>query len=106
MNEPSRTDRRMPYPEVDFEALHERIRRATVQRPAPVRTPALRRTLLIATASAAAAVLVAGGLFLVAERHPDAAPADLDALLATAPSEVLRDAAATNYDDILYDQQL
>ena len=101
MNEPSRTDRRMPYPEVDFEALHERIRRATVQRPIPGRTPALRRTLLIATASAAAAVL-----FLAAERHPDAAPADLDALLATAPSEVLRDAAATNYDDILYDQQL
>ncbi len=30
----------------------------------------------------------------------------LDALLATAPSEVLHDAAATNYDDILYDQQL
>ena len=27
MNDPSRTDRRMPYPEVDFEALHERIRR-------------------------------------------------------------------------------
>lgn len=51
-------------------------------------------------------MLVAGGLFLAAERHPDAAPADLDALLATAPSEVLRDAAATNYDDILYDQQL
>lgn len=104
MNEPERTERRMPYPEVDFDALHRRIRSATVERTTPRRTPAPRRMLL--AASAAAAALVAGGIFLATERHDDAPAPDFDALVASASQEVLLDAAATNYDDILYNQQL
>lgn len=106
MNEPPRTDRRMPYPEVDFEALHGRIRRATTGRTLPRRTLAPRRILLAASVSAAAAALVAAGIFLAAGRHGDAPVPDFDALVASASPEVLHDAAATNYDEILYNQQL
>ena len=59
------------------------------------------------TAAAAAAVLVMG--LLVTEyrtRRADTPAPDLEQMLATTPAETLRQAAAENYDDILYNQQL
>ena len=85
-------------------ALHERILSRTSRRPAsPPRT--VRRYCL--TAAAAAAVLVMG--LLVTEyrtRRADTPAPDLEQMLATTPAETLRQAAAENYDDILYNQQL
>ena len=85
-------------------ALHERILSRTSRRPAsPPRT--VRRYCL--TAAAAAAVLVMG--LLVTEyrtRRADTPAPDLEQILATTPAETLRQAAAENYDDILYNQQL
>ena len=55
----------------------------------------------------AAAVLVMG--LLVTEyrtRRADTPAPDLEQMLATTPAETLRQAAAENYDDILYNQQL
>ena len=57
--------------------------------------------------AAAAAVLVMG--LLVTEyrtRRADTPAPDLEQMLATTPAETLRQAAAENYDDILYNQQL
>ena len=57
--------------------------------------------------TAAAAVLVMG--LLVTEyrtRRADTPAPDLEQMLATTPAETLRQAAAENYDDILYNQQL
>ena len=59
------------------------------------------------TAAAAAAVLVMG--LLVTEyrtRRADTPAPDLEQMLTTPPAETLRQAAAENYDDILYNQQL
>ena len=98
--------REMPYrlPPQSLEALHERILSRTSRRPAsPPRT--VRRYCL--TAAAAAAVLVMG--LLVTEyrtRRADTPAPDLEQMLATTPAETLRQAAAENYDDILYNQQL
>lgn len=93
----------MPYrvPEAEFDALHGRIRRATAdRRPAP-----RRRMLLVAAGTlAGAAALVGVGLFVTGGR-PAPAP-DLEQLLSTAPAEVVMQAAAANYDDILFIQQL
>ncbi len=105
MNEFERAESRMPYPDVDLDALHRRIRCAVAQREA--RPAPWRRTLTLA-ASAAAAALLAAGIFLSVRHHRPTADgaADFDALLASAPAEVVADAAATNYDEILYNQQL
>ena len=98
--------REMPYrlPPQSLEALHERILSRTSRRPAsPPRT--VRRYCL--TAAAAAAVLVMG--LLVTEyrtRRADTPAPDLVQMLATTPAETLRQAAAENYDDILYNQHL
>lgn len=103
MNDFGKTKFEMPYrvPEAQFDALHERIRRATAdRRPAP-----RRRVLLVAAGTlAGAAALLGIGLFATVRRT---APApDLEQLLSTAPAEVVQQAAAANYDDILYIQQL
>ena len=108
--------REMPYriPPQSLEALHERILSRTSRRPAsPPRT--VRRYCLTAAAAGApllrrrcaAAVLVMG--LLVTEyrtRRADTPAPDLEQMLATTPAETLRQAAAENYDDILYNQQL
>ena len=52
-------------------------------------------------------MLIAG--LLVTEyrsRRADVPVPDLEQMLATTPAETLRQAAAENYDDILYNQQL
>lgn len=105
MNELEKAARQMPYPEPDLAPLHRRIRSATTlraQRPAP-----WRRRLTLAAVPAAAALVLAG-VVLLGRPHPaESAPsADFEALLASASAEVLSDAAAANYDDILYNQQL
>lgn len=102
MNQTDPIDRRMPYCERDLGALRERILERTVrgQRPAPAIS--LRR-LCIAGAAAMLLAFVVLGICL--ERHTTA-PADLDAMLRTASDETLRQAAALNYDDILYEQQI
>jgi len=105
--------REMPYrlPPQSLEALHERILSRTSRRPAsPPRT--VRRYCLTAGAAGgpppgAPAVLVMG--LLVTEyrtRRADTPAPDLEQMLATTPAETLRQAAAENYDDILYNQQL
>ena len=88
--------REMPYrlPPQSLEALHERILSRTSRR-------------YCLTAAAAAAVLVMG--LLVTEyrtRRADTPAPGLEQMLATTPAETLRQAAAENYDDILYNQQL
>lgn len=98
--------REMPYriPPQSLEALHERILSRTSRRPAsPPRT--VRRYCLTA----------AGGRLPCSSwparyriPHPaaDTPAPDLEQMLATTPAETLRQAAAENYDDILYNQQL
>lgn len=98
--------RKMPYrvPPQSLEALHERILSHTARRPAS-RPRTVRRYCL--TAAATATVLIAG--LLVTEyrsRRADVPVPDLEQMLATTPAETLRQAAAENYDDILYNQQL
>ena len=54
-----------------------------------------------------AAVLVMGPLVTeYRTRRADTPAPDLEQMLATTPAETLRQAAAENYDDILYNQQL
>lgn len=65
----------------------------------------MRRVLRAAVPAAAAALLVAG-LFVVAAHREAPHERELDELLATASAETVARAAAENYDDILYDQQL
>ena len=105
MNDSERTEHRMPYPEVDLDALHRRIRSAVAQREA---RPAGRRTTRVLAVAAAAAALLAAGVFLLGRTHrpADVPAADFDTLVASASPEVLLDAATTNYDEILYNQQL
>lgn len=99
--------REMPYrvPAQSLEALHGRILDRTSRRPAS--RPRTVRGYYLTAAAAAAAVLIAG---LVATeyrtRRADAPAPDLEQMLATTPAETLRQAAAENYDDILYNQQL
>ena len=99
--------RRLPYdlPEHRLEALHERILRNTAARPAPAARP--RRLYLAAGVSVAAALLATGILLSGHLSHRAEAPLpDIEQMLATTPAETLRQAAAENYDDILYNQQL
>ena len=105
MNEFERAESRMPYPDVDLDALHRRIRCAVAQREA--RPAPWRRTLTLA-ASAAAAALLAAGIFLSVRHHRPTADgaADLDALRATAPPAVVADSAATHNHQIHNNQQL
>ena len=92
--------RRLPYdlPEHRLEALHERILRNTAARPAPAART--RRLYLAAGVSVAAAL--SGHL----SHRAEAPLPDIEQMLATTPTETLQQAAAENYDDILYNQQL
>ena len=78
--------RRLPYdlPEHRLEALHERILRN------------------IAAALLATGILLSGHL----SHRAEAPLPDIEQMLATTPTETLQQAAAENYDDILYNQQL
>ena len=99
--------RRLPYdlPEHRLEALHERILRNTAARPAPAART--RRLYLAAGVSVAAALLATGILLSGHLSHRAEAPLpDIEQMLATTPTETLQQAAAQNYDDILYNQQL
>lgn len=109
MNEPKKTDRRMPYelPEEQFTTMREQIRRHTTGRgnqPSAMRRPQIR----IALAAAAVVIVAGAGLLLTELRspHPRSETADLEQMLSTAPTETIRQAAAENYDAIIYDQQL
>ena len=100
-------DRRLPYElsEERFEALHDRIRGQIARRAAATGTvgcPAagrnrtegpVRRSLLRASLGFAVAAAVA-------------AEPGIEGLLSTASAETLQQAAAENYDDIFYNQQL
>lgn len=114
-------DRRLPYElsEERFEALHDRIRERIAARAAATdsaarsiaaRNPAaapVRRSLLGASLGfAAAAVVVAGIVTVCRLRQPVAAEPCIEVLLSTASAETLQRAAAENYDDIFYNQQL
>lgn len=109
--------------DADFEALRARIRLATTDRaagdcaaagrvaaggPSVRRRPDGRpiRRVLRAVVPAAAAALLVAGLFVVAAHREAPHERELDELLATASAETVARAAAENYDDILYDQQL
>lgn len=113
MNESFETnDRRMPYEfsEAAFEALHARIGRsldaADAERPGLRRT-AVRPLLRWGIAAAGAAVVVAGVVLALRLQRPAADEhSDFNGLLSTAPAETLQQAAAENYDDILFNQQL
>ena len=93
--------RRLPYdlPEHRLEALHERILRNTAARPAPA---ARTRRLYLAAALLATGILLSGHL----SHRAEAPLPDIEQMLATTPTETLQQAAAENYDDILYNQQL
>lgn len=114
-------DRRLPYElsEERFEALHDRIRGQIARRAAATdsaarsiaaRNPAaapVRRSLLGASLGfAAAAVVVAGIVTVCRLRQTVAAEPCIEVLLSTASAETLQRAAAENYDDIFYNQQL
>lgn len=99
--------RNLPYdfPPENLDALQERIRSRTTARPAPA-PRFTRRIYLTAAATAAAAILITGVLVTEYRGNTDAPAPDLEQMLATTPAETLRQAAAENYDDILYIQQL
>lgn len=119
-------DRRLPYElsEERFEALHDRIRgqiarraaatdsaaRPSVARSIAARNPAaapVRRSLLRVSLGFAVAAVVAAGIVTAHRlRQPVAAEPGIEGLLSTASAETLQQAAAENYDDIFYNQQL
>lgn len=112
-------DRRLPYAlsEERFEALHDRIReriaaRAAAESPsalsaAPSDGPVRRVLLRVSLGVAAAAVLLAAVVTAHRLRQPAVTGgADIESLLSTASAETLQRAAAENYDDIFYNQQL
>lgn len=69
--------------------------------------PAGRRLLRWSVAAAGAAVVVAGLVTAVRWHRPaERQLPDLDRLLTTASAETLQQAAAENYDDIFFNQQL
>ncbi len=107
MSNLNRIDRRMPYrtSEVEFEAMAERIRLRTTARVEVPAKPEYRRPSLQLAFATAVAVIVAvvGTWFAIAEPEPQPTLAEL---LATASPETLRELAATNYDDIIFNQQI
>ncbi|MBR2931705.1 MAG: hypothetical protein IKC30_03070 [Rikenellaceae bacterium] len=108
----NRIDRRLPYhaSDTDFEVMAERIRlRTTARDEAPVpspssvqpaRRPALRMAIVMALVAVA---IVTGAWFATSEPEPQPTLAEL---LATASPETLREVAATNYDDIIFNPQI
>ena len=114
-------DRRLPYElsEERFEALHDRIRGQIARRAAATGTgvgraeggkrtegPAGRARLRGSLGFAVAAVGAAGIVTVCRLRQPVAAEPCIEVLLSTASAETLQQAAAENYDDIFYNQQL
>lgn len=114
-------DRRLPYElsEERFEALHDRIRERIAARAAATDSAArstaarnpvaalVRRSLLRASLGFAAATVIVAGIVTVCRlRQPVAAEPGIEVLLSTASAETLQRAAAENYDDIFYNQQL
>lgn len=114
-------DRRLPYElsEERFEALHDRIRGQIARRAAATDSAArstagrnrtedpVRRSLLRVSLGFAVAAVVAAGIVTVCRlRQPVAAEPCIEVLLSTASAETLQQAAAENYDDIFYNQQL
>lgn len=108
MNEFENIGRRLPYdlPPHSLDALQARIRARTTActEPSPRKVPTLRFGL----AAAAVALLLAAGIVTFERlQHPiDESVPDLESLLSTASPEVVSRAAAENYDEILYNQQL
>lgn len=105
----NRIDRRLPYhaSDADFEVMAERIRLRTTARveasaPSvqPARRPALRMAIVMALVAVA---IVTGAWFATSEPEPQPTLAEL---LATASPETLREVAATNYDDIIFNPQI
>ena len=93
------------YGKVTCKLPLERILRNTAARPAPAART--RRLYLAAGVSVAAALLATGILLSGHLSHRAEAPLpDIEQMLATTPTETLQQAAAENYDDILYNQQL
>lgn len=114
-------DRRLPYElsEERFEALHDRIRERIAARAAatdsavrstaarnPAAAPVRRSLLRVSLGFAVAAVVAAGIVTAHRLRQPVAAEPGIEGLLSTASAETLQQAAAENYDDIFYNQQL
>lgn len=103
MNELENSGRRMPYelPEEQFDALRERILNRTTHRE---KSPgaSFARSGWIAAAFAVVIVAVAVSVYFAGQKPEQ----NLDQLLRTAPDETLQHAAAENYDDILFNQQL
>lgn len=106
MNTLNKIDRRLPYrtSDAEFEVMAERIRLRTTARVEQSAQPAHRRGLQWAIAMAVVAVAVVMGLSFI-ELTPEPQPT-LAELLATASPETLREVAATNYDDIIFNQQI
>lgn len=105
----NRIDRRMPYrtSEAEFDAMAERIRLRTtarVQTIVETRPTSRRKSLQLAFAMAVVAIVAVAGTWL-ATSEPEPQPT-LAELLATASPETLRELAATNYDDIIFNQQI
>lgn len=114
MNTLDKIDRRLPYRTSDakFEMMAERIRQRTTARVAqPAQSvqsirPARRARVQLqwAVAMAVVAIAVVAGIhFWDSEPEPQPTLAEL---LATASPETLREVAATNYDDIIFNQQI
>lgn len=108
MNELENIGREMPYtitPE-QYQGLRERIRVGTTGR-AERRAITSRRGWLAVACAAAVVAVVAGVFFAGRQTLPEARPeAGLDQLIRTASDQTLQQAAAKNYDDILFNQQL
>ena len=103
MNTLNKIDRRLPYrtSDAEFDVMTERIRLRTTARVEQSVRPISRRGLQWAVAMAVAAVVGLSFIELTPEPQPTLAE-----LLATASPETLREVAATNYDDIIFNQQI
>lgn len=104
MNEQELIGREMPYtlPSESLDRLRERILDQTVRK-GPAHTLRPLGRLCIA---GAASLLLAGAVLGACLLRRSAPAPDLDALLRSASAETLQQAAALNYDDILYNQQI
>lgn len=105
MNEQELIGREMPYtlPSESLDRLRERILDQTVRKGT---THPLRRPLGRLCIAGAASLLLASAVLGICLLRRSAPAPDLDALLRSASAETLQQAAALNYDDILYNQQI
>lgn len=108
--------KKLPYapPPQGFAAVRERLSgrldaHAALQNAAATRSPVRpQRTTVrrMSLALTAAVVLLGTAVLLFEERQRPESPSDLEELIATAPAETVRQAAAECYDEILFNQQL